>query len=284
MFTLFQVISSVYIALFMNMLFFFYGRFININKISLWIIVLIFMQFIVEAYIRLVYPDFSYYEANPDWPIWYAFKYNSFMYIDSNLTAIHLACLMVYLFSKIGLSAKTKFVYYGLITLTLSRAVIIGLIFVGFLQRSWKWTLFIGVIAIITVSQLFSDDQSFNSKFQIISNLAQVSERPISQNLFGSGFGYVDHVIQEANIPFKGVSGHVHIFDLFLWFGVIGSLTWMVLFFVIYVNAQRKGPTLTLLLFFAITGLSLGPLFFHPFWFFLGALSSPNDYLGFKKR
>jgi hypothetical protein len=274
MIIIFNIIDIKYIPLALNMLFYIYGRYVGSHTIASWVFMAILMQFVVEACVRYLYPDFSYYESVPDWPIWYAFKYSSFMYIDSNFTALHLGFLFIYLSAITSMSRLKSCLIWLLMLLTLSRAAIIGLVFTSSIARNWLITLFVCIFITAIVITFMGNDPSLKSKFQIIENMTQVAERSTYQNLAGSGFGYVNHVLEMAKIDYKGVAGHVHLFELFLWFGIIGGSLIIVLISSIYSVSFDKKNIGLLLAFFIVSGMSLGPLFFHPFWFFLGALSN----------
>jgi hypothetical protein len=196
---------------------------------------LILLFYIVEALIRFLTPDVR---AGDEF--FYAYKYNSYMYGDSNFTALALLALF-WLIDNIFLKSFRKFIYLlivlFLILMTFSRAAYMAILFYFLLKKIKSKKILISLLTLSALGIYFVfdvvefTDASLVTKFEIFNAVAAYnSNSGIFTILFGTGL--------EKFVELEGSkwTGHSIIFFVFVSFGLINSL----LFFLILSNRFKK--------------------------------------------
>ncbi|MEZ9665374.1 hypothetical protein AB4275_17960 [Vibrio cyclitrophicus] len=198
----------------------------------------------------------------------YLYKFNSFMFADSNTTALALICLLFTKFAldyegKIKIERRDKLikiVLFILILLTFSRAAILATIFTFsvFYLRKYIFFLLIPLIYII-VNVLFSlVDESLASKFHILSVFQNyLISVDIFTLLFGNGIG--------KSVEVLGYPPHVLVVTSLIDIGIIGAIFSIVFFVAMILNDRVRVILLALPL--AISSLSYFLYLATPFIF-----------------
>lgn len=238
-----------------------------------------------EAIFRLLNPDYTgvlkaeELNQDPESIFFYAFKINSFMYMDSNFIGLQLALLLSFMLALHLSNIKLNTYYYIavliLIALSLSRASIVtaaAIIIIFMLLRASLTRQIIIILAaipfVIYGYSIISDDASFQTKFHLIDLLINhVASTSAYDLLFGVGIGNaVDHIGMGAhNI------GSTYIIELGLIVSALIFIFWM------YSALSHKGGSL-LIAALLINGLSLTALAIPYFYVQLALL--PRKSLG----
>lgn len=186
-------------------------------------IIAILIFYIAEVALRFLYPEIRIGDAE-----FYAYKYNSFMYGDSNFTALALLSMLWFVDYTYGQSPFKKvitsiiillivatfsravyfavIIYYGVRFVTLKKVIILGLI------------LFALVFALEVPINLFNDE-SLNTKFEIFEGvITYISNNGLVTLLTGSGL----EKFQE--LEGTTYAGHSIIYFIFVSFGVVNSI------------------------------------------------------------
>lgn len=169
----------------------------------------------IECAYRLTHPDLSFLQDASEHRediediAFYAYKFNSLMYIDSNFVGLQLAVLFAFLF---GLSRqkvhipRSWFAYTLLLTvLTLSRASIFACVFLmcaAAYSRFAKGPVLKFLVAMAVMAgalgayYVIQDDASFATKFDILHRFVTYFGRAgLPEVLFGVGVGHAVSVI-----------------------------------------------------------------------------------------
>jgi hypothetical protein len=169
----------------------------------------------VEGAWRLTHPDLSFLEDasqhrdDVEDIAFYAYKFNSLMYIDSNFVGLQLAVLFAFLMAltRKGVHVpRTWYVYTFLLTIgTLSRASIFACLFLVGIEgyrRLAKGPAFKFVVAFamgcaaVGAFYLVQNDESFATKFDILRRFVHyVGSANLSDLLFGVGVGHAVHML-----------------------------------------------------------------------------------------
>lgn len=160
--------------------------------------------FSLEAFFRIFFPQMfssdpslvNDYLSGSEENSFYAYKFGSFAFVDSNLVAL---CLLIILTNGINLLKLNKINKYYvlaniiLILLTLSRSAYIGLALILVIFYQWdKIKFYAGPIAIfITLFFILYSDASLSTKFTIYENAISILESSsIKDFIYGKGFGW----------------------------------------------------------------------------------------------
>lgn len=226
--------------------------------------------YVVEAIYRILNPIIktSMLEKQDESLMFYQYKYNSIMFVDSNFVAFSLISLIFIVDSFCNNKKLKKFFIITtciLMTLTLSRAGCISLVaylFVKHATRSQKIYLFI-LMAILTsfVLPLILSDGSYLSKLDIIDSfIIYFEQADVIMLLFGAGIGRA--------IDFLHIGAHNIFVLLNVEFGFIAFIWYCAfVFFNIY---KSKYKTVPYWIAINLCGFSLGAI--YPFVFFAALL------------
>lgn len=221
----------------------------------------------IECAYRIANPDYDYLanafaiRGNIDDIAFYAYKFNSIMYIDSNFVGLQLAILFAFIcvinekYQKVSL-----WVYMCVIVLTaltLSRASLVTLVVLyvtlKFHRASILCRVTIMLISIITFGvtlYIVAEDASFLSKFEILFLFKNYLDyATINELLFGVGAGQASNML--------GIGAHNILVTYWVEIGLIGSI----LFFFYWSWMVYKAPAvLFLLTAWVVNGFSLTTL------------------------
>ncbi|WP_160317709.1 hypothetical protein [Pseudobacteroides cellulosolvens] len=223
----------------------------------------------VEAFWRITHPVFNYSEKamNNEDLKFYAYKFNSIMYQDSNFVGIFIVTMfffLLYIDHKTGKrSFKTLFLLLVLCFLTASRASIVALLVFWVIfrfnliirsmrkgQRIYMYLVSINILALaaLLVFTLFAKDGSFVSKFYIIEKTFDFYKNASVTNiLFGVGFG--------NTVQYFGIGAHNFIIAFLIESGVVGLLFLSI--FWIQILRKSSFEALVVMVPFLINGMSL---------------------------
>lgn len=199
--------------------------------------------FILEAIYRIMYPsaptnEMTYSLMNSDQQF-YLYKFNSFMFKDSNTTALF---ILTILFTNLAINELiskkknlTNIILVILLLLTFSRAAIFGAL-IGFVlykgSNAFK-------LAVLTIGLLLSfllditNDGSLLTKFFILSEFwFAYQAASIEAILFGNGIGMSDKLL--------GYSAHIFIISVILDLGIVGTVLYFMPFISMYFAGYRK--------------------------------------------
>jgi hypothetical protein len=200
--------------------------------------------FIIESLLRILNPEAPteamgqiLVEQNKTF---YLYKFNSFMFSDSNTTAL---CLLSLLFCKLALvdfkftllskfEKAVVFIILCLVILTFSRAAILATFFTFVIIALRKYLLFIIAPLLFVFLYVISGvvDESLIAKFHVISSFFNiVTSSGYDDIIFGYGIGQSENVL--------GYPPHVFLITLFVELGMVGSL----FSFIIFLSILREG-------------------------------------------
>lgn len=203
---------------------------------------------------------------------YYAYKYSSIMFYDSNYVGLFSLCILICTFS---LAFKYKFNFLFsfliftnslLIILSFSRSAIFAMILVLFfyfllyLYKKKKIILFfsflillvsIFIISVFNVLSFISTDESFITKVSIFLSIEKFFNFPIFDILFGYGLLNGGFVISYQ----EGKYAHALFPVLLGQIGLIGTFIYISLFIIMCVRSGIHG--IVLLFTFFLTGISL---------------------------
>jgi len=187
--------------------------------------------------------------------------------------------LNLYLYKKFRdiIYKKYSICYIVFILLTFSRSVIITTFIIYYLYnimnmlKSKKYILFIlfnmfSVCLLFILYNILSNDNSLQSKIEIIKGLEYYKNVNIENQLFGFGFKKGEYIYSYI----KGGYAHLHIALLLGQIGVIGLALYIIYIIVLYYKTKRKSKYL--LIAFFISGFSLA-FFDSSFYYVLAIIS-----------
>lgn len=238
-------------------------------NVNVWVLLGIFSLYVAEAIYRILNPivKTSMLEKQDESLMFYQYKYNSIMFVDSNFVAFSLISLLFIVDSFFHKEKIKKFFIVAicvLIALTFSRAAYISLVaylFIKHATRSQKIYLFI-LMAILAsfVLPLILSDGSYLSKLDIIDSfLIYFEQADVIMLLFGAGIGRA--------IDFLHIGAHNIFVLLNVEFGFIAFLWYCA--FVSFNIYKSKYKTVPYWIAINLCGFSLGAI--YPF-VFLAAL------------
>lgn len=248
--------------------------YISLSKLKTTSIVFLSYKFIYFSLPLLIFEVFYRY-ANPigaevfikdnrEDIIFYIYKYNSIMYLDSNFVGLFTISLFFFLLYLNTLDKRKSNLFIVLIlalltVLTLSRASIISLFlfstifpFRKFIYKN-RYIIYIAIMVLISLLAPFllefrSIDDSFSSKFTIFEKaLSYMREAPIINLFFGVGFGNAVEVLN--------IGAHNFIVTYLVESGFIGLFLIALLWVIILLKTKLKAG---IIMFpFLFNGLSL---------------------------
>lgn len=225
----------------------------------------------LESVLRFVFPKYGFDGvtlSNGEDLTFYKYKFNSIMYQDSNFVGIFIVTLIFFQYYLGTITQKKymaqKYLLYVLVVLTLSRAAIVSTFIFSIIyslldkyshviRRNLFFTIlfcsFSVVFLAIILGEFFSNDASFNSKFDIIQSVYFfiINKASIYQILSGIGFGETSHYI--------GIGAHNIVLTYLIESGFIGFVLWILLW--LYLIIQSKMKLLYVVIPFLVTGMSL---------------------------
>lgn len=260
---------NVLVSLFMFIMLIYLGQDMtkeDIGKSSHWFVKFSLVLLCVESCWRLTHPQWVLENgqiiAEEDISI-YPFKISSIMFQDSNFVGTYTATMFFFCNYLIGISKKRiriyKTIFAILSVLTMSRAAMIGIVFVVFVRwlsnmykKNVALLLLFGIPLVISVLvyiiTLVATDDSFMSKFFIIEQAANFfTHASFNEQLFGVGFANAKYVL--------GIGSHNLLVTYLVDSGIIGLL-FMLGIPIIYLWANRGNGWDIVLAFFFI-GMSL---------------------------
>ncbi|QXM06681.1 hypothetical protein [Crassaminicella indica] len=270
-------------------------NYFNILKISNRFINWSLMLLIIECFYRLSNPNSSYISAvkaqgNSQY-IFYAYKFNSIMYNDSNFVAIFILCVFFFtLYLNKYHNVKYRFQLASLFILcilTLGRASITSLVFCLLLfqiiDKMKKYRINYLIVSMFIIMVIiggivlgyfsFSQDSSFISKFQILYlAFKNVNSWGVKDLLLGVGFNNAPKILN--------ISAHNFLLVYFFESGVIGLSLILFLIYVITIKTNYRG--LYIILPFLISGMSFAPYAIPYFYAILGAIYVLENRKGIK--
>lgn len=239
---------------------------VQLVRISIYFIKFSVVLMGVEAAYRITHPIFfvpgsPVDHANSEDLIFYAYKMNSIMFLDSNfvglygLTVFFLAHYINKFHQKINIIWLLLLV--GLIAATISRAAIISLIMtlvlvwiVGYklpVKRVFILVV-LGLILMIAAIGQFANDASLQSKFMIIELTQQYLERAsISNLLFGIGLGNTKLYLD--------IGAHNFFVAYLMETGILGLILQVSIIIELFVMSKTRAWPI--ILSFIVAGLSL---------------------------
>lgn len=199
--------------------------------------------------------------------IFYAYKFNSIMFQDSNFVAMLILSLLFFsLYLAIKVKSKKPYflsaILFLLLLATISRAAIFSAIFFmllfparGFFYTYRRWffyaLLFIMPMLLIVSYKLSSLDDSFASKFYIFSqSISYIKNSNLNQLLFGVGFGNAISVLD--------IGAHNIIVTFLVESGLIGLFLMVVLWVLIILRSSYS--VCIVMLPFLLAGMSFASL------------------------
>lgn len=160
----------------------------HIRKTIKWFVYATIIICIIEAFYRFANPNYGYLEEaakiRPDIEdiVFYAYKFNSLMYQDSNSVGLQLLILFTFILglktNNYNLPRWTLLITFLLICLSISRASIIAAIFVFILSKVYKSRIAVSLVVCIVISSIVIKsasltDASLETKFEILSIFSQ---------------------------------------------------------------------------------------------------------------
>lgn len=202
----------------------------------------------------------------------YVFKYQSFMFMDSNPVGM---ILMLLLFLNVWVGrngANTvffKWLFGGLLVLTFCRAAIftsaICLIILKLFDKGTcriAWLLLIFCCLFVLIFKIALSDTSFLYRLDIIfATIDYLQKCSIEEMLWGLGDGEATKIL--------GRGAHNMFVYLIIEYGLIGTATWLLFNFWVLINSKFK--SLILFVPFFIAGQVFAPLVI-PYYFAFAAL------------
>lgn len=167
----------------------------------------------VEASYRLSHPDFSFLDGaesrnvDIDEVAFYAYKFNSLMYLDSNFVGLQLAIVFAFVIALLSYDIKFKPIIYlsliVLIFLSLSRASIFAALGVGSFYLLRRMNRFLRAIALVLclliacgIFLYVQNDGSFLTKLAILEIFGNYLKTASTENiLLGVGVGRASDVL-----------------------------------------------------------------------------------------
>ena len=230
---------------------------VKYSKYFIWFTILLL---VVEAAWRLTHPIFVIEGTDKDYRnmegmLFYAFKFSSIMFKDSNFVGTYgLVAFFYYYYlrkKKYVKSMMPLIILFILISLTLSRSAIITvlltIVILYFLSIKIKLHhIILGIVLIISVVFIalpqIETDGSFLSKFDILElTWRHLQECSLGQFLFGVGFGNtVEHI---------GIGAHNLLVTHLIESGIIGLLFFLIVNFSLINKTKRYSLYLTIPLF-----------------------------------
>jgi len=260
-------------------------------------VIITFISFFIEAYFRFNNPYFG--GATQDIGFsgadlkdnFYIYKINSLMYLNSNgvgMHAVFLFSFVLYLKSILRVNRgeplyfhKYELNYYAILIflfsiLSLSRGavmicIILYLVYIfNFLKVKLKiYTALLMVpIFILLLFNLFSQysvDGSFLTKLEIANNLfLYLNQVEFFELIFGNVYGDPYKIYN----GFKGFVGHTHYFELVFFGGLLGTILFILFFFLI--SLKNKFIFLYFTFAFIILGFFNVRIFAHYLFLYIG--------------
>lgn len=248
------------------------------NSAQAYKLILIFFSF--ETFFRIVTPKLfstapelvEFYLTDADSDKFYAYKFGSFAFVDSNLSGI---CLIIALGLGINLlrinSISKNFLFYNtfLIILTFSRSAYIGVILLFIMafnkNKILKFAFLFSTILATVLFLTSSRDASLGTKFSIYHDfLSAINESDISSLILGKGFGWF--------IDYNGLAAHSIVVQSIIEGGLIFTAIFLFTCF-IYGAFSSQNDFYTFLSVF-IPSLSVSVYVFFPAWFITIAINS----------
>lgn len=207
---------------------------------------------IYEAHYRISNPIFYFdpTEVGKEDMLFYVYKMNSIMYMDSNFVGIFIVAIFFfkfYLMSSLMHKRTDYLILLALIILcllTLSRASILSIIIFSTIYpvRSLLYkkrktvfilSVFVSIFLYGALSKFQFLDESFSTKFEIIEHAIKfVEHQPVSTVLFGAGLGNAVSAI--------GMGAHNFIVTYLIETGIIGLLVLSFLWGTILIKSKFK--------------------------------------------
>lgn len=222
---------------------------------------------VLESAIRLNNPfNIEFYKNLGREYVFYAYKFNSIMYMDSNFVAVYVLCLYffwIYLrsYQQKKIISYTTFILFLLIIATLSRANIIAMILftllypLRYLFYQYRLATLISLILAIPIFFFLQNyvaqfDDSFLSKFHIIDLTKEyLQHATITELLIGVGFGNSDTVL--------GIGAHNFFIIYLVESGIVGLALIVNLLYLILKKSRYKAGIVVFP--FLLSGLSFSP-------------------------
>jgi hypothetical protein len=248
----------------------------QINQLSDQFIKVAVALLVLESIWRITHPNLDYLKfADGDDARWiYMYKYASFMYADSNGTAIHIVVILFYILYLEEVHTqkwrKSKLILVVLLLLTFSRAAwlgaVLGWIYVRFLQQK-KFSFYLlnftalvflaSLVYIFYLREKIETDLSFQSKFEIVEIvLSHFKNATLVEWLLGIGFS--------NSLTVLDIYAHNFEMVFLIESGVIGFLLMALCFTNFIYITHRKA--LFIIVPFLITTLS-STIIFMPFFY-----------------
>jgi hypothetical protein len=228
------------------------------SKFLIWISIILFL---FDTYSRISHPDFSQIvmASGEQNPIFYAFKYNGIMYLDSNFVGLQavimfgLTCYLTVYFKKSFVLEKSLLTL--LIFLSFSRASVIALlaVYIFSKRQSRTFLLVVFVSSIVLLSlwgyHFLSNDDSFLTKGDILTDTFYyfTTKATLWDACLGIGF---NHSVDAIN-----VGAHTLIVMLLIERGLLGLILMLLLWALIVF--RFKTPILYVLIPYWVNGFSL---------------------------
>jgi hypothetical protein len=246
----------------------------------------------VETSYRLTHPDFDYLamamtvRGSIEDVFFYAYKYNSFMYLDSNFVGLQLALLLAL---QLAISAE-RLPHRGFMLIatmllligTLSRASIVTATVL------WCWHAFrrmrfamlallvLLLLALVALLPVLSADDSFTSKFEILEEFTQyIGRAGLPALVAGVGAGRAEVAL--------GVGAHNIIVTYVVELGLVSSAMFLALWTAVLLRSRKTGYLFFVLLVngFSLTSLAVPFLYASCFVVSeLDATSGGDEHLG----
>jgi hypothetical protein len=216
----------------------------KIEKVARHVVYFTIILTLIECFYRLTHPDYSFLEDAEERQVdvadiaFYAYKFNSLMYLDSNFVGLQVAVVFAFTLALIRFDIRfPRFVYIALFTIicaTLSRASIIAalaaLCFYIYPRLSFALRaigLMTGFIGVQIVFLLVQTDGSFATKIALLQQLSDYLSSVSTDNLlFGVGAGRA--------IDYLGMGAHnllvVYVVEAGLLLSALVGVVWLYLF------------------------------------------------------
>lgn len=267
--TFINVIFSIFIFIVINAISY-TASFESLIKASKYLVYFSIPLLIIEAGYRLTHPQTvisdTLVDRGADDLVFYAYKFNSIMYQDSNFVAMFILTIFFFwVYLNNYLEKKSYIISFILISLllsTISRAVILTLplflIFYKYRRYFYKYRMiliFLGLpllpIAYYRLSKLSAIDGSFSSKFYILEKTVHYfASTTWTNRLFGVGFG--------NSLKAIGIGAHNFFITNLVEGGLIGLI--LVIIFWSYLVLKSKYKVGVVMFPFLFAGLSFASL------------------------
>lgn len=248
--------------------FYYYLKCSNSIKSITYFLNICLTYFFVEMVYRVSFPRYSVQQPGMEDEWFYPYKFNSFIFQDSNFVALHLFCLL-YISIVLKLN-KYIFIFLILIFLTFSRSAMLGgvLACLYYLSVNTRYVTLIKPLFYLSTISAFIylilhidiiTDGSFLSKIYIIDESIKYMSNNFSlfQYLFGNGLAQTYDTL--------GIGAHNIAVVLLFETGIIGTIIYLLYFssfFLFKIDDFRKKSTrqdlLVFLALFFLMGFSLG--------------------------